>query len=81
MIPLAFDLRNCVELIPDDQRRILGMEARMAAETGKPPRIDWPKGFTYWDGVMIEHTRIYWQDCYNKRKQRLRRLLALKGLK
>ena len=76
MTPLTFSLKNALDILPDDYRRMLTAEAREFAKHGKDPRTDFGQAETYWVGVVNEHKRILWMDAYEKRKARLSRIAA-----
>lgn len=73
MTPGVFSLENALEIVDDAKRRVLGAEARAAAESGAPPR-DFEPGTTYWESVVREMERIVWMDAYDRRRARIERL-------
>jgi hypothetical protein len=70
---------NANELIPDDRRRVLASEARKFADGGAPIRTRFKQGRTYFDGIIKTHEKLFWQDTYHRRKQRLARIAAKKA--
>ena len=71
MKPGEFCLENAIEMLPDDYRRKLGAEARIAAETDKDLKpIDIPG---YWGQVLSYHAALIQGDAYGRRQARLSR--------
>lgn len=74
MISLSISLENCNELISDARRRILSSEARKFAQAGIKQRTHFREPKSYFDGVLIEHERLFWLDAYKRRLARIKRM-------
>ncbi len=74
MTPGEFTINNSIEILPDPYRRQLTAEARLFAGQSKPPREDFGNPESYWEAVVIEHTRLLWLDAYQTRLNRLKRM-------
>lgn len=73
MKPLEISLDNCNELLPDDIRRVLSSEARKFADNNIPRRKYWKRGVTYFDVIITEHKKLFWNDVYTRRQARIKR--------
>ena len=76
MTPLAFNIKNAMEILTDERRRILSSEARKFAEAKIPCRRRFRSVSTIWGMVVVEHEKIIWRDAYYKRLARIERIKA-----
>lgn len=74
MTPLAFNVDNAVDLLPDEERKWLTADAIAHAESGKPKRLFSFEGSTYFDHVIQQHRILWWDAAYDKRLARIERI-------